>query len=183
MTIGALLDAGGDFSYLKEELKKLSFDDEYTLEAQKVIKNGITATKFDVVLKHDNRPHTHEQHSEKGDQLNGHGHAHIHDNEKTDYHGHVHHHEEHSHDNHGHGHHHDEQRQDNHGHGNKHEEHSHHHQEHRHQHHGGQAHHHRSYQDIVRMINGSDLSEKAKQMSLAIFKKIGETEGRIHGLP
>lgn len=33
------------------------------------------------------------------------------------------------------------------------------------------------------MINGSDLSEKAKQMSLAIFKKIGESEGRIHGLP
>ena len=65
MTIGALLDAGGDFSYLKEELKKLSFDDEYTLEVQKVIKNGITATKFDVVLKHDNRPHTHEQHSKK----------------------------------------------------------------------------------------------------------------------
>ena len=171
MTIGALLDAGGDFSYLKEELKKLSFDDEYTLEVQKVIKNGITATKFDVVLKHDNRPHTHEQHSEKGDQLNGHGHAHIHENEQTDYHGHGHHHhEEHSHDNHGHGHHH-------------HEEHSHHHHGHSHHHHGGQAHHHRSYQDIVRMINGSDLSEKAKQMSLAIFKKIGESEGRIHGLP
>lgn len=63
MTIGALIDAGGDPEHLKKELKKLNIEDEYELKFEKVIKNGITATKFDVVLTEDVHNHEHEHHS------------------------------------------------------------------------------------------------------------------------
>ncbi len=48
MVIGALLDAGGNFSYLKKELKKLPIEDEYEISICQVNKNGITGTKFEV---------------------------------------------------------------------------------------------------------------------------------------
>lgn len=121
MTIGALLDAGGDFSHLEKELKKLKIDEEYELKVNKVIKNGISSTKFDVNLAHDNDEH----HNHSNDE-----HSHGHDND----HGHAH------------------------------------------------DHHHRTYKDIVKLISDSELTEKAKHMSLAIFKKIGIAEGEIHGL-
>src|SRR5699024_516806 len=63
----------------------------------------------------------------------------------------------------------------------------HHHHSHEHGHDHGHVHshhhHHRTYQDIVNMIRESDLSENVKEMSLRIFKKIGEAEGKIHGVP
>lgn len=100
MTIGALLDAGGNFTHLKKELKKLPIENEYKISICKVNKNGITGTKFDV------------------NQLN----------EKED------------------------------------------------------NHHHRTYKHIVHMISKSDLTEKVKDISLRIFKKIGKAEGKIHGM-
>ncbi|PKN70792.1 MAG: TIGR00299 family protein [Deltaproteobacteria bacterium HGW-Deltaproteobacteria-12] len=39
----------------------------------------------------------------------------------------------------------------------------------------------RTFQDIVRIISKSDLSAKAKEISLHIFTKIAEAEGKIHG--
>lgn len=53
MIIGALIDAGSDPVYLQEELKKLHIEEEYELTWEKVIKNGITSTKFYVVLNKD----------------------------------------------------------------------------------------------------------------------------------
>jgi len=138
MTVGALLDAGGSFNGLQEQLKKLPLDDEYELAKKQIVKNGITSVKFDVILK--------QQHTEKG---NGAGHTHANQDDADQNH-HHHHSHEHGHD---------------HGH-----VHSHH-------------HHHRTYQDIVNMIRESDLSENVKEMSLRIFKKIGEAEGKIHGVP
>lgn len=138
MTVGALLDAGGSFNGLQEQLKKLPLDDEYELTKKQIVKNGITSVKFDVILK--------QQHTEKG---NGAGHTHANQDDADQNH-HHHHSHEHGHD---------------HGH-----VHSHH-------------HHHRTYQDIVNMIRESDLSENVKEMSLRIFKKIGEAEGKIHGVP
>ncbi|MFD1453187.1 LarC family nickel insertion protein [Oceanobacillus sojae] len=133
MTIGALLDAGGDFSHLQKELQKLPLQDEYELKVHKIVKNGITSTKFDVILK--NGKHVHSRH----------GHSkHIHKHSRD--HDHKHHH---------------------------HDEHDHH----------GHTHHHRSYRDIVKMIQEADLSEKVKSIALRIFKKIGEAEGCIHGVP
>ncbi|MDP3765549.1 MAG: nickel pincer cofactor biosynthesis protein LarC [Nanoarchaeota archaeon] len=54
MIIGALIDLGLDFNFLKKELEKLILKD-YKIEAKKVVKNGIAATKFDVIIKNKNR--------------------------------------------------------------------------------------------------------------------------------
>lgn len=70
MVIGALVDAGADPTYLETELKKLNIEDEYELKFSKVVKNGITSTKFDVILNehhhhhhtHDDGPHYHHDH-------------------------------------------------------------------------------------------------------------------------
>src|SRR5690625_5009948 len=64
MVIGALIDAGGDTAHLKKELKKLNIDDEYELKLSNVIKNGITSTKFDVVLMNGDNDHIHVHHDD-----------------------------------------------------------------------------------------------------------------------
>ena len=65
MTIGALLDLGLDFDYLRTELGKLGLDGEFNLRRSSVVRANIGAVKFDVDLP----GHTH----------NGHTHAHGHD--------------------------------------------------------------------------------------------------------
>ncbi|WP_010282054.1 nickel pincer cofactor biosynthesis protein LarC [Bacillus timonensis] len=177
MVIGALLDAGADPQKLVEELKKLKFEDEYKLEWKKVVKNGITSTKFDVILKTDGNKHSHDHHHD-----HDHDHSHLHhEHEHTHEHEHEHEHEhKHSH-NHEHAHHEHHSHDHDHDHAHTHEHsHDHHHDSHDHEHH---HHSHRAYNDIVKMIKDSELEPEVKDMSLKIFKKIGEAEGLIHGLP
>jgi len=50
MTVGALLDAGLEIETLEKELKKLGLSG-YQLEVNKVVKKGISATKFKVKIK------------------------------------------------------------------------------------------------------------------------------------
>jgi len=66
-----------------------------------------------------------------------------------------------------------------------HHDHNHHDQEHHHDHDHGHDHHHhyRTYKDIVSLIEVAEFSSEVKQTALNIFKKIGEAEGHIHGLP
>ncbi|MCU6599987.1 LarC family nickel insertion protein [Peribacillus frigoritolerans] len=155
MVIGALIDAGADPVQMEEELKKLNMDEEYNLSWGKVVKNGITSTKFDVIL------------TSKSDQT----HEHCHSHEQEHSHGHSHSHEhEHSHG-HSHSHSHSKEREHSHGH-----EHNHSHVPH--SHHGS-----RTYKQIVEAINEANFNESVANMSLAIFKKIGEAEGHIHGIP
>ncbi len=52
MVVGALLDLGIDASYLAAELKKLALSD-YSINARKVYKKGVAATKFDVYIEGD----------------------------------------------------------------------------------------------------------------------------------
>ncbi|TCN01140.1 hypothetical protein EV294_101592 [Paenibacillus sp. BK033] len=177
MFIGALLDAGGDAAHLQAELKKLQISDEYDLIWKHVMKNGIKALKFDVELKHEGHAHSHghEHH---------HGHSHEHDHDHHDHdHGHHHDHDhqhdhEHQHDHHHHSHSHDH----NHGYSHSHDHEHHHGRSHSHDH-GHHHHDHRAYKDIVQLIEKSDLTDAVKQTALQIFKKIGEAEGKIHGLP
>ncbi|WP_299086140.1 nickel pincer cofactor biosynthesis protein LarC [uncultured Campylobacter sp.] len=49
MNLGALVELGVDFSYLCAELEKLNLAGEFKLERKNVLKNGIAATKIDVV--------------------------------------------------------------------------------------------------------------------------------------
>lgn len=155
MTIASLVDAGGDAAHLEKELRKLGMEEEYELQWSKVIKNGISSTKFDVILKDS---HHHEAAHVSGDHTHSHEHDHHHDHthshEST--HNHTHHHE-HSHDH-----------TNDHGHSHGHS-HSH--------------HHHRSYKDIVELIKSAGFENPVEETALDIFKKIGEAEGRIHGMP
>ena len=97
MFIGALLDLGVPFEYLKNEIEKLNIDG-YELIYKKVDKLGIDSTYFNVKLLEDEH-HTHEHchNHEHNDDLNEDKHDH------GDEHEHSHHHE-HDQDNHGHHH-------------------------------------------------------------------------------
>lgn len=52
--------------------------------------------------------------------------------------------------------------------------------DHDHDHH---HHDHRAYKQITEMIQMAEFNEAVTSMFLAIFKEIGEAEGKIHGLP
>ncbi|MGE7646461.1 LarC family nickel insertion protein [Peribacillus frigoritolerans] len=151
MVIGALIDAGADPVQMEEELKKLNMDEEYNLSWGKVVKNGITSTKFDVILT-SKSDQTHE-HSHSHEQEHSHSHSHSHGQDHSHGHSHSHVHEH-----------------------NLGLEHNHSHVPHNH--HGS-----RTYKQIVEAINEANFNESVANMSLAIFKKIGEAEGHIHGLP
>lgn len=44
------------------------------------------------------------------------------------------------------------------------------------------SHFHRSYKDIVKIISESDITERAKHLSLKIFEQLAIAEGKIHGI-
>ncbi|MBD7968522.1 LarC family nickel insertion protein [Paenibacillus gallinarum] len=203
MFIGALLDAGADPVHLREELSKLRMEDEYELRWEKVLKNGITCTKFDVILQKDSHSHVHslthtpEKVGHKNEYSHSHGregheyaHSHEHEHEHEHSQEHVHTHEGYGHV---HTHEHDHTQEDHehehsHGHVHTHEGHGHvHTHEHNHNHKQVHVHDHlhahRSYKDIVRLIEAAGFSEQVENTALQIFKKIGEAEGKIHGVP
>lgn len=74
MTVGALLDAGGNFEDLQSELLKLGIEEEYELAVEKVNKNGITSTKFHVHLQQERIEHDHHQHHHKNEDHHHHHH-------------------------------------------------------------------------------------------------------------
>lgn len=70
MTLGALCDLGVNPELIEQELKKLSLKDEYILKWNKVVKKGISATKFDVEIVNNNpneERHHHHHHRHYSD--------------------------------------------------------------------------------------------------------------------
>jgi uncharacterized protein (TIGR00299 family) protein len=113
MILGALVDAGVPFDELKRGLGSLAVEG-WDVSVDRVVKTGVTATKF--------RVHEHVPTS---------GHHHDHDD------GHHHHHH----------------------------------------------HHHHSLADIVAAINRSALSAAGKSRAIGMFRRLGEVESAIHGIP
>jgi uncharacterized protein (TIGR00299 family) protein len=82
-------------------------------------------------------------------------------------------------DDHGPKHHHEPEHDHHHPHGHEqHHEHGHQH-EHEHHHHDEQ----RTFTEIKKLISNSKLSSWVKKKSIAVFHRIAEAEGKIHGLP
>ena len=162
MFIGALLDLGADADKLTRELGKLKLDG-YHLHISRQHKASIEGVKFDVHLAHDH------------DHAHGHGHGHGHQHHD---HGHAHG-PEHGHS-HGHGHHHHEPPPppdleyepdpDHVDYIDPEQEHL--------QHDVS-----RNFAEIKKLIAKSKLSAWVKQKSVAVFQRIAEAEGRIHGMP
>ncbi|MBI1320034.1 MAG: nickel pincer cofactor biosynthesis protein LarC [Candidatus Hydrogenedens sp.] len=174
MTVGALLDAGADFGALKAGLDSLGVEG-YEISAEKIVKKGVTATKFRVRVEgqeddhhhdHDHaHKHDHEHHHEHDhghehhQQEHEHSHAHSHAHEHTHSHGHTH---EHSHE-HEHGHHH-----------------HHHHEPHKHEH---KHHHpHRHLRHVEAIIDAGDLPQPVKDGAKASFRILAEAEASVHGM-
>jgi len=77
----------------------------------------------------------------------------------------------------GHHHHHDHHHDHSH-----HGSHGHHHHPHDHEDHHGHAHG-RNHAEIVALLKESALGERVRERCLAVFRRIAEAEGRIHGVP
>ena len=74
MTIGALIDAGVDFDYLKAEIGKLPVDG-FELRAGRTVRANISAVKFDVVIESDSGPGHSDAHGPGHSNAHGHDHA------------------------------------------------------------------------------------------------------------
>ena len=79
MFIGALLDCGLEFDFLKTELAKLGVEG-YELSLTRVDRSGINSAKFDVHLTGEAQQHDHHNHS------HSHHHDHSHDHHHHDHH-------------------------------------------------------------------------------------------------
>ncbi|MFN0107771.1 MAG: nickel pincer cofactor biosynthesis protein LarC [Blastocatellia bacterium] len=78
MFIGALLDCGLDFDFLKTELAKLGVEG-YELSLTRVDRSGINSAKFDVHLAGEVHHHHHHDHSHDHHHDHSHEHHHHHD--------------------------------------------------------------------------------------------------------
>ncbi len=166
MTVSSLLDLGGNQEILLETLKSLNVPG-YEIKIGRRDKCGIDTASFDVILEEDHKHHHHD-HKHSHDQEESHTHTHHHDQEQDQIHKHSHEHD-HQHDDayhQSHDHHH----HDNHGVEQTHNE--------------GHTHtHHRNIHDIFALIEGSSMTDRAKEMAKKTFDIVAVAESKAHGLP
>ncbi len=156
MFLGALIDLGVNPQKLGRELGKLKLDG-YHLHVGDQEKNGIAGIKVDVHLEHD--------HDEEHDHCHDHDHDHDHEHEHEHEHEHSH---SHSHGDHEHTHEHPHKPGEDHDH------------DHAHEHDHSDS---RTFAEIKKLITASKLSPWVKQKSIAVFQRLAEVEGKIHGQP
>lgn len=187
MTVAALLDLGADEKVLKEALKSLPVSG-FQIEIKRVVKSGIDACDFRVILDKEHENHDHDM-----EYLHGHDHSHVHGEDHMRHH----HHEHgesggcvHSHmDEEGHVHEHDHGEGDGHGHthahpGNHEDAHAHthlHSHEDAHTHH--QHHEHRGMREIRQIISQGSMTDRAKKLALKIFEILAQAESKAHNVP
>jgi uncharacterized protein (TIGR00299 family) protein len=166
MFLGALLDAGLPLETLRGELARLDLPEKYALSFGPTMKGAISASLVDIKIEGEGEaPHSHSSppHPENSAAaskpplkliLNPGGSAHPHPHEPGHAHAHLHE---------------SGGEQDSHA---------------PHTHQPGAGHvHQRSMRDISTLISESSLSPGVKANSLAIFQKLAQAEGKIHGQP
>ncbi|HEX8925032.1 MAG TPA: nickel pincer cofactor biosynthesis protein LarC, partial [Terriglobales bacterium] len=152
MFLGALVDAGVPFDLLQETVRALNIG--ATLEQSRVTRNGIGATKVDVLVDGVKDMPREEFHAQKHTHADGATHSHP---EGLSEHNHPHTHDhEHSHHRHGH---------DDHCHSHTHQQ-------------GG--HPHRGLREIRDIINAAPISENARRIALNAFELLCRAEAKIH---
>jgi pyridinium-3,5-bisthiocarboxylic acid mononucleotide nickel chelatase len=161
MLLGALVDAGVPLSLLEETVRALNVAAEIT--ASRVDRNGISATKVDVIVDGVKDMPREEflagRHAEHTDAGGSHSHEHTHADGTTHSHSHD---REHSHN---------------------HEEHAHEHthadgSKHSHKH--GHSHEHRGLKEIREIIQQAEIPAAAKKRALRAFELLGKAEAKIH---
>ena len=142
MTVSSLIDLGVPEKVIRDGLALIELDGEFSVDIYKAAKNGIMASRFDVILSGDtsDAPHAHTHDHDVG---HGGEHQHIHEHGYKHGHEHIH---EHDHD------------------------HSH-------------SHNHRTMKIIREMILSSQLDMAVKDTAVAIFEKLAQAEGKVHGKP
>lgn len=169
MAIGALLEICDGEQYLRDELAKLGVPG-YQLNVIKRDSHGIDGTYVEVLEANTGIPvdAIHDGNKNVGSSATlglHHGHTHSHHHEldsspEHHSHGHYHDHEhDHSLDNHCHNHQDDNDNNHNHNHV------------------------HRTYADIKQIIEGSGITEAAKELSRSMFEKVAAAEAAVHGKP
>lgn len=153
MVLGACLDAGLPFEALEAALGSLTLSG-YAVSARRVLRCGVSATKFDV-LDQEGAAEPAETHAAGGGHDHGHAHAHDHSHAHT-----------HAHD-------HDHAHPPDHSHGHA----------HAHDHHHDARHPHRSLGEIFALIDRSALTPAGKARAQALFQRLAAAEAAIHEMP
>ena len=153
MTVAALLDLGADRSVLDRVLKSLKVSG-FETKISRVVKSGIDACDFDVVLDKEHENHDHDMEYLHGHHHEGHennhfyDHNHVHEDKAEHFHSHEH----------------------NHAHGAGSAQDRHHHE-------------HRGIKEITYIIEHSAMTENAKKIALRIFEILAEAESKAHNVP
>lgn len=132
MLTGALLDLGADQEKLEQVLKTIPAQG-FDIQISKVLKSGISAVDFDVLLDHEHENHDHDM-------------AYLFGENAPD-------------------------------------EEEHHHHHHEHHDHDGHHHEHRSLQDVLAVIDGTQMTQGAKELAGRIFRIVAEAESEVHARP
>lgn len=160
MTVAALLDLGADRGVLDKALHSLPVSG-FRTKISRVKKSGLDACDFNVILEHDNHDHDMEYlHGHEHEMEHHYNHEHAHSAEYH-YHDHEHTHSA-EHPDHEHTH-----------------EHSH---EHSHTHEYSHSHEHRGMREITEIIQGSEMTDRAKKMALHVFDILAHAESKAHGV-
>lgn len=167
MAIGALLEICDGEQYLRDELAKLGVPG-YQLNVIKRDSHGIDGTYVEVLEANTGIPvdAIHDGNKNVGSSATlglHHGHTHSHHHELDS-----------SPEHHSHGHYHD------HEHDHSLDNHCHNHQDDNDNNHN---HVHRTYADIKQIIEGSGITEAAKELSRSMFHKVAVAEAKVHGKP
>lgn len=155
MLVAALLDLGADKEALDKALQSIPAKG-FEYKISRVSKAGVDCCDFDVILDEEHANHDHDMPF-----LHGNGDAVVHSHEHEHHHDHEHEHE------HEHEHHHDHDH-----------EHEHSHVPHEHHHH----HEHRGLQEVIAIIDATDMSAAAKALALKIFDIIADAEAKAHAV-
>lgn len=153
MLVAALLDLGADKEVLDKALQSIPAKG-FEYKISRVSKAGVVCCDFDVILDDEHANHDHDMAF-----LHGNGDAVVHSHEHEHHHDHEHEHE--------HEHHHDHDH-----------EHEHSHVPHEHHHH----HEHRGLQEVIAIIDATDMSAAAKALALKIFDIIADAEAKAHAV-